>query len=121
MSPFEPISALSPEDINVNWTSDLDGTVVDPTTAGPGGTALAVMYALPASSGNPAEPAQPTTWYTAQWLAGGTGKGFIAQCPAGPGTSGPALTSGMKYDVWSQVLNAGSESPVKFAGTQAVY
>ena len=121
MAPFEPISALSPEDININWTSDLDGTVIDPTTAGAGGTALTVKFAFPPSSGNPAAPAQPVTWYTGSWLSGGTAKGFIAQCPVGPGQGTVTFTSGASYDVWSQVIGAGSESPIKFAGVQAVY
>ena len=30
---FEPIAAISLQEINVSWTSDLDGTSIDPTAS----------------------------------------------------------------------------------------
>jgi hypothetical protein len=113
---FEPISAASPEFVNIRWTSDLDGTAVNPTT-----TPLPTQYALPVSSGDTSRPAQPATWYSgSSWLSGGTGKGYVQQCPVGPGTAGPVLAAGQKYDVWAQVQGS-PESPKKFVGVLTVY
>ena len=111
---FDPISALSAEEVNIRWTSDLDGVTVDPTT-----TPLPVQAAFPVSSGNPLQPAQPVTWTTGSWLAGGTGKGFVSQHPVGPGTTGPTLAAG-KYDVWGYIQGT-PESPKKFVGVLTVY
>lgn len=111
---FDPISALSAEEVNIRWTSDLDGVTVDPTT-----TPLPVQAAFPVSSGNPLAPAQPVSWTTGSWLAGGTGKGFVSQHPVGPGTTGPTLTAG-KYDVWGYIQGT-PESPKKFVGVLTVY
>jgi hypothetical protein len=111
---FSPISSTSPEFVNIRWTSDLDGTSVDPTL-----TPLGCQYALPVSSGNLAEPAAAVTWYTGAWLLDGTGKGYVQQCIVGPGTTGPTLTAG-KYDVWGQVQGT-PEAPKKFVGVLTVY
>jgi hypothetical protein len=72
------------------------------------------------SSGNPALPAQPATWFTASWLLGGTGKGYIAQCLVGPGGGVVTLTAGQILDVWSKIIGA-PEVPAKFAGSLSVY
>jgi PhoD-like phosphatase len=112
---FAPISALSLEEINVTWTSDLDGTAIDPTVQ-----PLVVQFAVPVSSGVLSAPAQPVTWFTASWLAGGLGKGYVAQCLVGPGAGTVVLVSGQRYDVWSKILGS-PEQPAKFAGVQAVY
>jgi hypothetical protein len=111
---FDAISAGSKENINVTWTSDLDGTVVDPTV-----TPFVVQMAFPVSSGNINAPSQPSTWYTGAWLAGGTGKGFVAQVIVGPGGGLVTLAAG-KYDVWSQITGT-SENPRKFVGVLTVY
>jgi len=115
MAEFEPIAALSLEEINIAWTSDLDGTRIDPIAGN-----LTVQFAVPVSSGNEAAPAQPSTWYAASWLPGGTGKGYIAQGLVGTGAGTIVLAAGQKYDVWSKITGS-PESPVKFAGVQAVY
>jgi hypothetical protein len=112
---FDPISAASVEYVNIRWTSDLDGTTVDPTT-GP----LIVQAAFPVSSGNLLAPAQPVTWYTGAWLTGGTGKGYVSQHPVGAGTTGPTLVPGQKYDVWGYIQGT-PEAPRKFAGVLTVY
>jgi hypothetical protein len=114
MAAFDPISSDSLEEVNVRWTSDLDGTSVDPTTA-----PLTVQMAFPVSSGDPLHPNHATTWYAASWLAGGTGKGWVAQCLVGPGGGVTTLTAG-RYDVWSWVQGS-PESPKKYAGTLTVY
>jgi hypothetical protein len=111
---FSPISSTSPEYVNIRWTSDLDGTSIDPTI-----TPLTCQYALPVSSGDIAHPAAAATWYTGAWLAGGTGKGYVEQCIVGPGTSGPTLAKG-QYDVWGQVQGT-PEAPKKFVGVLTVY
>jgi hypothetical protein len=118
MQDFDPVAAISPEMINIRWTSDLDGTRVDPTVQ-----PLPCRYALPVSSGDVSAPAQPGQWYNGStWLAGGTGKGYVQQCPVGPGTSGPTLASGTKYDVWGQVEGSpGEEQPMKFVGVLTAY
>ncbi len=115
MTAFDPISSDSLEEVNVRWTADLDGTVIDPTV-----TPLVVQMAFPASSGNPLSPAHAVSWFTASWLAPGSskGKGWVAQCLVGPGGS-VTLAAG-KYDVWSWVTGS-PESPKKFAGTITVY
>jgi hypothetical protein len=114
MTNFDPIASVSLEEVNVAWTSDLDGTKIDPVAG-----ALVVMTAFPVSSGNVNRPAQPGTWYAATWLAGGTGKGYIAQCLVGPGGV-VTLTPGQSYDVWSEILGS-PEQPRKFAGVLPVY
>lgn len=119
MTSFQPISALSLAEINVLWTSSLDGLTVDPTGQTAGQTVLPVQIAFPISSGNLAAPAQPAVWYEASWLLGGTGRGYIAQCLTGPGGV-VTLDSGRNYDVWSQITGT-PESPVIFAGVQPVY
>lgn len=115
----EPVSALSLEEIPVTWTSDLDGTFIDPTGNTTGQPLLTVSFAFPVSSGNLAVPAQPVTWYAGSWLQGGTGKGWLAQCLVGPGGGVVTLAAG-NYDVWSKVTG-NPEVPVKFAGTLTVY
>jgi hypothetical protein len=112
---FAPIAAISLQEINVTWTSDLDGTVVDPIAGN-----LTVQFAVPVSSGNPAAPAQPVTWYTASWLPNGVGKGYVAQGLVGPGSGNVTLVSGQDYDVWSQILGS-PEQPAQFVGVQHVY
>jgi hypothetical protein len=114
VSGFTPIAAISLQEVNVLWTSDLAGTVVDPTVA-----PLVVQMAFPPSSGSVNAPAQPVTWYPASWLAGSTGKGWVAQCLVGPGGA-VTLTAGQSYDVWSQVQGS-PETPKVFAGVQQVY
>jgi hypothetical protein len=114
MTVFQPVSTLSVEENNITWTSDLDGTVVDPIAA-----SLAVQHAFPVSSGNPAAPAQPSAWFAAAWLTGGTGKGFVSQCNLGPGTAAGTLAPG-RYDVWGQVISP-PENPRKFVGILTVY
>jgi len=114
MDRFTPIAAISLQEVNVLWTSDLAGTSINPTTA-----PLAVQMAFPISSGVPAMPAQPVTWYTASWLTGTTIKGYVAQCLVGPGGV-VTLTSGQSYDVWSKIQGS-PEIPALFAGVQQVY
>ena len=114
MNVFMPVSAVGLQEINVLWTSDLAGTVVDPTVA-----PLVVQMAFPVSSGDPNAPAQPVTWYSASWLAGTTIKGWVAQCLVGPGGV-VTLAAGTKYDVWSQIQGS-PEVPKVFAGVQQVY
>ena len=119
MTTFQPISALSLEMVNVSWTSDLDGTSIDPTGQTPSEAALTVQFAFPLSSGNYAAPAQPAQWYAGAWLLGGTGRGFVAQCLVGPGGV-VTLTAGKVFDVWSKVTGT-PESPAKFAGPIEVF
>lgn len=114
MAEFEPIAAVSLEEINIAWTSDLDGTRIDPIAGN-----LTVQFAVPVSSGDETRPAQPASWFAASWLAGGTGKGYIAQGLVGPGGA-VTLAAGQKYDVWSRITGS-PEAPAKFAGVQAVY
>ena len=122
MTAFEPIAAVSLQCINITWTSELFGTVIDPTGVTAGSTLLPVLFAVPVSSGNPLEPAQPATWYAATWLLGTTSIGYLSQGLVGPvGEGGMVqLTAGMAYDVWGQVQGA-PEIPKIYAGTQAVY
>lgn len=120
MSVFKPIAAISLEEVNVRWASDLDGTEIDPTGQTEGQNILPVQFAFPISSGNPQYPAQPVTWYTGAWLLGGTGKGFVAQCNVGPGGGAVTLTTGQNYDVWCEITGS-PEAPRKFAGTLPVY
>lgn len=120
MTQFSPVAALSLEYVNVTWESGLAGTAVDPTGQAPGQAVLPVQMAFPVSSGNPAEPAEPATWYAAAWLLGGTSTGYVAQCLVGPGGGVAVLTAGLSYDVWSKVSGT-PEVPAKFAGTQPVY
>jgi hypothetical protein len=113
-SGYTPIAAISLQEINVLWTSDLAGTLIDPTV-GP----LPVKMAFPLSSGNTNAPAQPVTWYTASWLNGTTIKGWVAQCLVGP-SGVVTLAAGNDYDVWSQIQGA-PEIPMVFVGVQHVY
>jgi hypothetical protein len=119
MALFEPIAAISLEEVNVTWLSRLAGTTVDPTGVSEGSTLLPVQMAFPVSSGNPALPAEPVTWFAASWLLGGTSIGYIAQALVGPGGT-VTLTAGMTYDCWSKISGA-PESPAKFAGSIEVY
>lgn len=120
MTLFEPIAAISLEEINVTWESGLAGTSTDPTGQAPGQAALPVQMAFPVSSGNASAPAGPATWYAATWLLGGTSTGYVAQCLVGPGGGVVTLTAGLSYDVWSKVSGT-PEIPAKFAGAQEVY
>jgi len=115
----EPVSSLSLENIPAVWTSDLDGTTIDPTGQTTGQPLLVVQFAFPVSSGNLLAPAQPVTWYTGSWLLGGTGKGYFALCLIGPGGGVVTLTAGT-YDAWSKIT-ATPEVPVKFVGELTVY
>lgn len=115
----DPVSALSLEEVNVRWLSDLDGTRTDPTGATAGQPELAVAFAFPASSGDVRSPARPQTWYTGSWLQGGTGIGYVAQALVGPGGGVTTLTAG-EYDVYCKITGS-PESPVKFAGTLTVF
>jgi hypothetical protein len=114
MAKFDPISAGSKVYVNALWTTDLAGTVIDPTSP-----LLTVQFAFPVSSGDESNPALPVTWYAGSWLAGTSGKGFIAQCLVGPGGGLVTLTAGVKYDVWSQILGS-PEQPREFVGVQPV-
>ena len=120
MANFLPIAALSLEEVNVTWASDLDGTSIDPTGQTAGQLLLPVQMAFPVSSGNPALPAEPVTWLTAAWLLGGTGKGYVAQCLIGPGGGVVTLSAGVTYDVWSKITGS-PEIPAKYAGSLSVY
>jgi hypothetical protein len=116
---FDPISALSPENINVNWDSHFAGLEIDPTGQTAGQAQLAVTMAFPVSSGNVLAPAQPATWYTGTWYTGTSVKGWIAYVTVGP-AGAVTLTSGVVYDVWSQIHGT-PDSPVKFVGQLRVY
>ena len=122
MTAFQPVSAAGLAYINVTWTSELLGTVIDPTGQSAGSTLLPVLTAFPVSSGNPLEPAQAVTWYTAYWLLGSTAAGWTSQCLAGPSGGGGLvqLTAGMQYDIWGQVQGT-PEVPKICAGTLPVY
>jgi hypothetical protein len=119
MASFPPIAALSLEEVNVTWTSELAGTTIDPTGVSAGSTLLTVQMAFPVSTGNPAAPASPVTWLTASWLLGGTSIGYVSQALVGPGGV-VTLTAGQAFDVWGRISGT-PESPVKFAGTIEVY
>ena len=120
MAEFQPIAAASLEEVNVTWSSSLDGTSVDPTGQTTGQSLLPVQMAFPVSSGNAAAPAQAVTWYTAGWLTGGTGFGYVAQCLVGPGGGAATLVAGQSYDVWSRITGT-PEVPAKYAGALPVY
>jgi len=120
MGNFAPIAAISLEEVNVTWTSELAGTSIDPTGATENQPALPVQMAFPVSSGNPAEPTSPVTWFTASWLLGGTSIGYVAQCLVGPGGGVVTLTAGLSYDCWSKISGA-PEVPARFAGALPVY
>ena len=79
-----------------------------------------MQIAFPLSSGNYAAPAEPTVWFAASWLLGGTGKGYISQALVGPGGGVVTLTAGQQYDVWSKISGT-PESPEKFAGVLPAY
>lgn len=110
-----PVAALSLVKVNVLWTSDLGGIVVDPT-AGPD----TVQMSFPVSSGNTLAPAEPVTWLAAAWLSGQISRGWIAQCLVGPSPGLVQLTAGQSYDVWSKITD-NPEVPVNYAGTISVY
>lgn len=116
MTDFDPIAAISQEAVPVVWTSTIGGVTIDPRTA-----PMVVQMAFPVSSGNPLRPAEPTTWYPAAWIAGTTSRGFFAECPVGPSTTGPTLTAGLQYDVWSQVQAGPGNTVEKFVGVLSVY
>jgi hypothetical protein len=120
MAAFPPIAALSLEDVNVIWTSQLAGTSIDPTGQTPGQPALVVQFAFPVSSGNALAPAEPSSWYQGSWLTGQTSAYYVAQCLVGPGGGVVTLTAGQAYDVWSKILGS-PEVPAKFCGQLAVY
>lgn len=120
MTNFMPIAALSLENVNVTWASELAGTSIDPTGQTSGQAQLVVEFAFPVSSGNPLRPAEPATWYTGEWLEDTTSTGYIAQCLVGPGGGLVTLTAGQSYDVWSKILGT-PEEPCKYAGTINVY
>jgi len=114
MTDFEPIAAISLEDLPVLWSAELGGVYQDPTLLTP-------MIALPVSSGDRMHPAQAVTWFAGQWLAGTTiAIGSVAQFLLGPGGGVLTLTPGTVYDVWS-MLTGGSESPAKFVGQLRAY
>ena len=116
MAEFEPVASISKEAIPVLWTSDLGGAVTDPT-------AMAVQFAFPASSGDAAHPAQPSTWFPGTWVAPVSGgyKGFIAQCVIGPVAQGGLIQLAPgRFDVWSSVTTP-DETPRRFAGVLTVY
>jgi hypothetical protein len=114
MAEFRPVSAGSKAYVNALWTSDLAGTIIDPTNP-----LLTVQFAFPVSSGDENNPAAPVTWYAGSWLAGTVVKGFIAQCLVGPSGGVVALTAGVRYDVWSQILGT-PEQPRDFVGVLPV-
>lgn len=117
---FAPIAAVSLEYVNVNWTAECAGLMIDPTGQTAGQPQLPVQFAFPVSSGNLLRPAEPVTWFNAVWLLNTTSVGFIAQCLAGPGGTITTLTAGTTYDVWSKVTSS-PEIPVKFVGQLPVY
>jgi fibronectin-binding autotransporter adhesin len=119
MGNFAPIAAVSLEEVNVTWTSELAGTSIDPTGVSAGSTLLPVQMAFPVSTGNPAAPASPSVWFTATWLLGGTSIGYVSQALVGPGGV-VTLTAGMAFDVFGKISGS-PESPVKFAGTIDVF
>ena len=116
MADFDPIAAISQEAVPITWVSELAGVAIDPTNP-----LLVVEFAFPVSSGSIVTPAEPVTWYPAAWVSGTTSRGFVAECPVGPSTTGPTLTAGQKYDVWSHVLVATNNTVAKFAGVLTVY
>lgn len=122
MTAFQPVAAASLAYVNITWTSELLGTVIDPTGQSEGSTLLPVQMAFPVSSGNPLEPAQAVTWYTASWLLGSTAAGYTSQCLVGPTGEGGLvqLTAGMEYDAWGSVQGT-PEIPKIFAGTLPAY
>ena len=120
MTNFSPIAAVSLEMVNVTWMSELAGTSIDPTGATADQPALPVQMAFPVSSGNPAEPAQPSVWFTASWLLGGTSIGWVSQALVGPGSGVVTLTAGLSFDVWSRVSGT-PEVPAKYAGALPVF
>jgi hypothetical protein len=119
MTNFEPIAAVSLENVNISWTAECAGVSIDPTGQTQGQLLLPVQFAFPVSSGNPLRPAEPVTWYAGAWLLGTTSIGFIAQCLVGAGGL-VTLAAGQTYDVWSMVTSS-PEVPRKFAGQQPVY
>lgn len=120
MSVFPPIAAVSLEDVNVEWTSALAGTKIDPTGQTSGQPLLSVNFAFPLSSGNLLRPAEPVAWFAGSWLLGGNAAFYVAQCLVGPSPGVIQLTAGQVYDVWCQILGS-PEQPARFAGQLSVY
>jgi hypothetical protein len=120
-SSFELVGAISLEGINVLRTADLAGTTVDPTGQAAGQPTLSVEFAFPVFSGSVLAPAEPSVWYPGRWILGTTSRGYVAQCLVGPNGCVATLTAGTTYDVWCQIVAAGSEYPVKFTGQLRVY
>lgn len=118
------VAALSVSEVNVLWTSDLGGLVIDPTANND-----VVQMAFPASSGNTLAPAEPVTWLAATWLTGIIERGYMAQCLVGPSPGLVQLTAGQAYDVWAKITLVSAdypagitpEVPVSYAGTITVY
>lgn len=117
---FDPIAAISTEQVAVSWTSELAGTTVDPTGQTQGQPQLAVNFSFPVSSGSPTAPAEPNGWLQGEWVLGTTTPEYIAVCLVGPSPGVIQLTAGQKYDVWSQIIG-NPETPTKYAGTISVY
>jgi hypothetical protein len=119
---FQPVSAAGLAYVNIFWTSRLFGTEIDPTGQTEGQDLLPVLMAFPVSSGNPLEPAQAVTWYTAYWLLGSNAAGWTSQCLVGPTGEGGLvqLTAGMAFDCWGQIQGV-PEVPKIYAGTISAY
>ena len=120
MTVFAPIASASLAYIDIQWTAELAGTVIDPTGVSAGSTLLPVFAAFPQSSGNPLQPAPAVTWYPGSWLLGSTSVGYTAQFLVGPGVGVVTLTAGTAYDTWS-MIEGSPEIPKVFAGTLEVY
>ena len=121
MAAFAPISALSLEMVNVSWTSDLDGTSIDPTGQTTGEAVLTVQFAFPVSAAiTPPLRRLAVCWFAGSWLLGGTGRGYVAQCLVGPGGGVVTLTAGQQFDVWTEITGT-PESPRKYAGVLPVF
>lgn len=118
------ISALGVEEVNVLWTSDVGGLVIDPTVNND-----VVQMAFPVSSGNTLTPTDPVTWYSAAWLTGIISRGYMAECLVGPSPGVVQLSAGQSYDVWSKITLVAAdypagitpEVPVEYAGTIIAY
>jgi len=116
MASFEPIAAISGEQVNVSWLNELPGDTTDPTSPTAG---LAAQFAFPLSSGDENHPAEPASWVPGTWLASQPGyKGYIAQVTVGPTALGGVLqlAAGQAYDVWAQIGTVR-----KFVGPLKVY
>lgn len=116
MQDFDPIAAVSLENVPVTWVARLAGVEIDPS---PTGLNLPVQFAFPVSSGNELQPAEPGTWINGSWFAGTTSVGHVAIILAGPGGA-VTLSAGTTYDVWSRIIGS-PEQPAKFCGQLRVY